>query len=212
MAQVPRPPSVLVLLGWLDGLRVIEQLGRVHLGLDLLQLGQVLSVVDILGLGPVDRGVGVVDVHGPLRLVEVVSEGLDPAVEEAEPVGRIRPEPHAVVQLVEEEVVAPVGVRGVLVRDLGDGRVLAAVQVDDDEPVPRVGLGLLDPVVCYGLESLLREGLGDQALGIECLDLFGGCVLRWTVSRKKKEKKKKKELPQFWFSKEWGCLPHCTGG
>jgi len=156
----------------LDSQRVVKHFLRVQIPLNLLQPRQILPVVHILCLGPIQQRIRIVDVHAPLRAVQPVGEGLDPAVEKVKPIRRVGT-PRRVVKLVEEEVTlgVAVGVGCGGCWDPRDGGVCAAVKVDDDVPGAGVGLGFLDPVVGDVLEDGGWERGGDQALGVECLAL-----------------------------------------
>lgn len=154
-------------------LRIIKHLIRIHLPLNLLQPRQILLVIQTRRLGPAQLRIRIVHIHAPLLGLQVVGKRLDPAIEQTKSVGRVRPRLDAVVKLVEEDLVA-VGVRPRAVGGAaGDGRVLAAVGVDDDEPVTVVLARRVLPVVPDGLEGGGGEGRGDEGFGVKGLDLVG---------------------------------------
>ena len=62
-------------------------------------------------------------------------------------------------------------VRGTVVGDVRDRRVLAAVQVQDDIPRASDCRRFVEPVISRCLQSFLGKGLGCQTLGEECFVL-----------------------------------------
>lgn len=155
-------------------LRIIKHLIRIQRPLNLLQPRQILLIIQTRRLGPIQLRIRIIHIHAPLLGLQVVRKRLDPAIQQTKPVGRVRPRAHAVVQLVQEDLVAEgVGSRAVG-GAVGDGRVLAAVGVDDDEPVAVVLARRVLPVVADGLEGGGGEGRGDEGFGVECLDLWVG--------------------------------------
>jgi hypothetical protein len=151
----------------LNRLRVIKPLLGIKLGLELLQFPQVRSIVQLLRLLAAQRRVGVVDVHAPVALLERRRDGVDPAVEELCAVGRVRALGNAVVELDDVELVA-VRVRGRVVVERRNRRLLAAVHVELEPPAAVGDLGrVVPPVVDKGLgrragEALEGEGLGEE--------------------------------------------------
>jgi len=142
-----------------DALGVIKQLRRIILGLDLLQLPQIHTVVQLLRGLAIQCGIGVVDVHAPVALLERLGDGVDPAVEELGAVRGVDAAVDAVVELDDVELVA-VGVGRVGVGLLGDGAVPAAVHVELEPPVAAGQLGcVVEPVVDKVLGGLAVEGL-----------------------------------------------------
>ena len=69
-----------LLRSWLDPLRIIKYVIRVKRRLDLLQLREALSPVIFLGLSSVHRRIRIVDIHPPLRAVELAGYGFHPSV------------------------------------------------------------------------------------------------------------------------------------
>ena len=164
------------LLRRLHTLRIIKQLRRIILLLDLPQPIQTSTIIIAHRLRPVHRRVRIVDIHAPLVLLHVIREALDPSIQEAESVAGIAARHDAVVELVQKQILGrAVGVRARVVGCVGgggrDGRLGAAVHVDDDEPAAVDALGCVNPVVGDGLESGLREGGGDEGFGVEGFDL-----------------------------------------
>ena len=117
--------------------------------------------------------VSVVDIRTPFRPRDGVGDSVDPAVEEAERGGGVGLVVLVtVVELDDVELVA-VGVRGGIVGDLGDLRVLSTVGVDLEEPEAVDNLvGDVKVVVDESLGSGSVQALEGQTLGVEVLLLF----------------------------------------
>lgn len=171
-----RQRSTTTLRGRVDALRVAEEAGGIPLLLELLQLGQLVAPVKLLGRGAVEvvvdvAGVGGVGVGG--ALLDLFLDAVDKAdhlVRDAEQTDR--------VGLVHDDLVA-VGVGGGVGGHVGDG---AALVVKDDEPEGRVGVSLahvgeelVDGVLAQeilfaegeGAADKLRRNVGDiEALGL----------------------------------------------
>lgn len=174
-----RPPTP-SLLRRRHSLRIIKHLIGIHLPLNLLQPRQILLVIQTRRLGPVQLRIRIVHIHAPLLGLQVIRKRLDPAIQQAKPVGWVRPRLDTVVELVEEDLVAE-GVRPRAVGGAaGDGRVLAAVGVDDDEPVAVVLARRVLPVVADGLEGGGGEGRGDEGFGVKGFDLVGVSLRKGT--------------------------------
>lgn len=171
MPPHPTTPILAPLLRRRHSLRIIKHLFGIQIPLNLLQPRQILLIIQTRRLRPIHLRIRIIHIHAPLLGLQVIGKRLDPAVEKTKSVGRVRPRAHAVVQLVEEDLVAE-GVRPRAVGGAaGDGRVLAAVGVDDDEPVAVVLARRVLPVVADGLEGGGGEGRGDEGFGVEGFDL-----------------------------------------
>lgn len=130
----------------LHTLRVVEQLLRIILRLQLLQPRQIHTIVKLIRI--LEPGIRIISIRAPFRLRQGLHGGIDPAVEEGQrAVGVGLVVEVAVVELDEVELVA-VGIGRVLVGDLADLGELAAVDVELEEPeaVEDVA-GHVEPVV-----------------------------------------------------------------
>lgn len=157
----------------LNRLRVVEELLRIVLGLDALQSRQVDTIVLLLSLSAGQPCISVVDVRAPVRPGCCVGDSVNPAVEEAERAGGVGLVVLVtVVELDDVELVA-VGVRGGIVGDLGDLRVLSTVGVDLEEPEAVDNLvGDVKVIVNESLGSGSVQALKGKTLGVEVLLLF----------------------------------------
>ena len=157
----------------LNRLRVVEELLRILIGLDAQQSRQVDTIVLLLSLSAGQPCISVVDVRAPVRPGCCVGDSVNPAVEEAERAGGVGLVVLVtVVELDDVELVA-VGVRGGIVGDLGDLRVLSTVGVDLEEPEAVDNLvGDVKVVVDESLGSGSVQALEGQTLGVEVLLLF----------------------------------------
>lgn len=204
--SIPTPKlihrSINNLRNGLNSLGVVEQLLRVVLGLELLQLTQVLAVVELLSRGAREAGIGVVDVGAPAALGKRRGSGIDPAVEEGE--GAVGVDLFifvAVVELDEIELVA-VGVGGLVVGDLRNLRVLATMRIELEEPeaVDDV-VGHVEPVVDKSLGRLAAQALNSQALSVEILLLVESEHLQqWNGMGDLREKDGSNQCCRSWSS------------
>jgi hypothetical protein len=151
----------------LDRLRIVKQLSRVILGLDLLQPPQVLAVVQPLRVFAAEGRIRVVDVHAPITRLERCRDGINPPVEELGSVGGVRAVVNTVVKLDDVKLVAmSIGRLGI--GGGSNGGVPAAVHVELEPPTAVGDLScVVPPVVDKVLGGRAGETLQGDRLGEE---------------------------------------------